>query len=286
MSMFSRGATPLVLPVLLCASVVGCVDISAGDAPVVDTVEKRFPVTGAPVLKIGTFDGSVDVSTWDRAEVLVVIEKRALDKAAADRMVVTAEQDGDRITIDVREAKDGGLHLNFGPHGARVTVTVPAKAQIEAATGDGRVSVRDVEGDLSVRTGDGAIRLEHVNGAIDARSGDGSIEVEGVIRGLNARSGDGRVHVRAAGTGPAADWTLRTGDGSVVLDVPDGFSAELDASTGDGRVDVRGLPYSGTSDSRERGIARGRIGSGGVRITIRSGDGSITVRRSENGPAS
>jgi hypothetical protein len=283
MPAMSRAANLLAFTTLLGVSAIGCVDISAGDLPVVDTVEKRFAVSGAPQVKVGTFDGSVEVSTWDRPEVLVVIEKRAMDKAAADRMLVTAEQNGDRVTVDVRNTSDGGLHLNFGSIGARVTVTVPAKAQIEASTGDGRVNVRDVEGDLSVRTGDGAIRLEHVNGAVDAQSGDGSIEIEGMIRRLTARSGDGRVRVNAANAHPSSDWTLATGDGSVVLDVPEGFSAELDATTGDGRVEVRGLPFSGSSNARARRAARGQIGSGGARITIRSGDGSITVRRSEDG---
>ena len=281
MPMNTRGVALIALPALLCVSAMGCVDISAGQARYVDTVERRFAVTGAPMVKVGTFDGSVDVTTWDRPEVLVVIEKHAVDKAAADRMLVTAEQNGDAITIDVRQERDGGVHFDFGSHTARVTLTVPARTQIEAATGDGRVSVRDVIGDLSVRTGDGAIRLQNVSGAVDARSGDGSIEVDGTLRGLKARSGDGRLIVRALGSGPTSDWNLSTGDGSVVLEIADGFGAELDATTGDGRVDVRGVSFSGTSSTHNRGVARGRIGNGGGRITIRSGDGSIVVRTAD-----
>jgi DUF4097 and DUF4098 domain-containing protein YvlB len=260
----------------------GCVDISAGNAQFVDTVEKRFPVTGTPTVALATFDGGVEVSTWDRPEVLVVIEKRAIDRAAADQMQVKAEQAGDRINVSVTEHRDRGFHLDFGSFSARVIVTVPVKAAIEAETGDGSIRVRDVAGNLRVSTGDGSIRLERVNGAIEASSGDGSIEVEGAIQGLKVRSGDGRIRVFAEGRGPATDWTMSTGDGSVVLEVPEDFNANLDATTGDGRVDVRDVPFSGDTDeraSRRQGIARGQIGSGGARITIRSGDGSITVRR-------
>jgi hypothetical protein len=285
MSVISRGAALLVVPAFYAVAAVGCVDISAGEARYIDTVEKRFTVSGMPTVVVGTFDGSVDVSTWDRPEVLVTIERHAPDRAAADRMRISTEQNGDHISVDVREEKDGTLHLNFGSFNARVTVTVPAKAQIEAATGDGRVSVRNVEGDLRVRTGDGSIRLEHVNGAVDASSGDGSIEVDGILRQLKARSGDGRVLVRATGAGPASDWTLSTGDGSVVVELPDGFGAELDATTGDGHVDVRDVPFDGGS-RHDRTSARGRIGAGGGRITIRSGDGSISVRRAGSSPRS
>ena len=139
--------------------------------------------------------------------------------------------------------------------------------------------MRDVEGDLVARTGDGSIRLERVNGAIEASSGDGSISVDGQIRQLKARSGDGRVHVHAVGTAPAGDWSLSTGDGSVLLEVPEGFGAELDATTGDGHVDVRDVQFDRTSGERNRSVVRGRIGNGGSKITIRSGDGSIVVRR-------
>ncbi len=274
-----RGVPLLVLPAVLSLSAAACVDISAGEARFIDTVEKRFTVSGVPSLDISTFDGSVDVATWDRPEVLVVIEKHAVDKTAADRMIVTADQNGDVVRVEVREEKQGRLHMNLGSHSARITVTLPARAHLDARTGDGRVTVRSVEGDLRVRTGDGAINLEQVNGSVDATSGDGSIDIDGAVRGLSARSGDGRVRIHATAP-PSADWNLVTGDGSVVLEVPEGFGAELDATTGDGRVELRDVKFSGQSDGADRGHARGRIGSGGANVSIRSGDGVITIRRS------
>lgn len=278
-----HSAARIPLAALLAVIATGCVEISAGDARYTDTIEKRFAVTGATSLHLGTFDGSVEVSTWDRPEVLVLIEKRALNKSAADRMQVTAEQDGNEITVDVRRANDGGMHLNFGPDSARITITTPVETRIDVATGDGRVTVRDVRGDIEARTGDGAIRLENVSGAVDARSGDGSIEVDGAIGRLRANSGDGRLRIHTRASAPSGDWDLSTGDGAVVLEVPDGFGAELDVETGDGRVSVRDVSFSSSGDSRDRRSARGRIGSGGPRITIRSGDGSITVRGADSG---
>jgi hypothetical protein len=97
-----RGVPLCVLPAVLTISVAGCVDITAGDARFIDTVEKRFAVSGAPALEVSTFDGSVDVSTWDRPEVLVIIEKHALDKAEAVRMTVTTDQHGDVIRVTVQ----------------------------------------------------------------------------------------------------------------------------------------------------------------------------------------
>ncbi len=108
---------------------------------------------------------------------------------------------------------------------------------------------------------------------------DGSIDIDGAVRGLSARSGDGCVRMHAAAR-PSANWNLVTGDGSVLLEVPAGFGAELDAPTGDGRVEVRDVPFSGDADRFDRGTAPGRLGSGGPNVSIRSGDGVITIRRS------
>ena len=280
MSSFSlHGAAVLTLHAALGLAASGCVDISAGDAQLIDTTEKRFSVSGAPSVTVGTFDGSVEVSTWDRPEVLVTIERRAMSRDEAERMVITADQRGDDISVQVKSTRAGGFHINFGTFNARLIVSVPAKARIDASTGDGRVTVRDVEGDLVAHTGDGSIHLEHVNGAVDASSGDGNIMVDGQIRQLRARSGDGRVRVQASGSAPTGDWSLATGDGSVILELPAGFGAELDARTGDGRVDVRDVDFDRESGEQNRKSAKGRIGSGGPRVTIRSGDGSIVVRR-------
>jgi hypothetical protein len=283
MPVLSRGRLLLIVPVLLSAASAGCIEVAAGEARYVDTVEKRFTVSGTPSLNVRNFDGSIEVSTWDRPEVLVVVEKYAIDQAAADRMTVTTEQSGDRITVDVRQEREPGLHVDFGSRHARITITAPQTAQIDAGTGDGRVEVRDVNGDLRVRTGDGAIRLNHVSGSIEASSGDGSIDVEGAIRGLRLRSGDGRVHIRAAGDSPISEWSLGTGDGSIILEVPEGFNADLDATTGDGGVVIRNVPFSSDSprSRRRHQVARGRIGDGGPTIRLRTGDGSITVRRAE-----
>lgn len=275
-----RHVSTLGLVVLAAASVTGCVDISAGNVRYSETVEKRFTVAGTPTLHVSTFDGSVDVDAWDRPEIVVTVEKVGADKATTDRMIVNATQDGDRVTVDVRQPRDGGVHWNIGPFSARVHVSMPAQGRVEADTGDGRVAVRDIAGELKVRTGDGSIRLEHVSGGIDAASGDGSVDIDGAITTLKVKSGDGRLRLRTTAAAATGQWEVATGDGTVVLEVPDNFGAELDALTGDGRVRVDGVPFSGELDRHDKSRARGRLGAGGARITIRSGDGGITVRRS------
>ena len=283
----ARSAAFALLPALVLSSAACSVNISAHDTRYVDTVEKQFPLNGPPQVHLDTFDGSVEVDTWDRNEVRVTIERHASDKAAAERLSIVTSQDGDRVSVVVKDQPgDGRPHVYFGSASARLIVAVPVHATMDVATGDGRVTVRDVVGAIGVKTGDGSVVLSGVNGEVNVSSGDGSLELDGVMPTLAARSGDGRVRVRTSSVAAIGDWNVSTGDGSVVVEVPEGFGAELAASTGDGRVAVHDLPFTGATDRDERRSANGRLGNGGGRLSIRTGDGSITVRKASASPSS
>lgn len=276
----ARSAAFALLPAMALSSAACSIDISAHDTRYVDTVEKHFSLNGTPRVRLDTFDGSVDVNTWDRNEVRATIERHASDKAAAERLTIDAVQEGDQVSVVVKDQPgDGRPHVYFGSASARLIVTVPVHAALDVSTGDGRVSVRDVIGPIGVKTGDGAVVLAGINGDVSVASGDGSLELDGIMPTLAARSGDGRVRVRTSAAGAIGEWSLSTGDGSVVVEVPEGFGAELAASTGDGRVVVHDLSYSGESGAGAHGASRGRLGGGGGPLSIRTGDGSITVRK-------
>ena len=72
-------ALPAVLVALL--AVPGCVDIIGSDLnKYVERDEKHFAVSGKPDVTLTTFDGSIEIRPWDKADVQVVIEKRGRDK--------------------------------------------------------------------------------------------------------------------------------------------------------------------------------------------------------------
>jgi hypothetical protein len=273
----------------------GCVGLSGVGWPrYVEREEKRFSVSGKPDLSVSTFDGSVQIRPWDRPEVLVEVEKRAVDKEAAATIEVHAEQNGNRIRVDVRTGSSLGWNAS---RSANLIVSVPASADVQAASGDGALSIERITGkidlrsgdgsihgsglagDLHARTGDGSINLDGVSGAVDLETGDGSVAVVGTLTRVHARSGDGSVSVRAAaGSTTGDDWDINTGDGSVSLDLPEAFGAELDAHTGDGHIQLRDITVSNVSGEIGKDSVRGRLGPGGHALRVRTGDGSITLR--------
>ena len=79
------------------------------------------------------------------------------------------------------------------------------------------------------------------------------------------------------------DWTIDSGDGSITVELPSGFNAMIDADPGsDGRVrndlDLSNVSGPG-AEKRERGSLTGQLGTGGKRLTLRTGDGTIRLTR-------
>lgn len=273
----------------------GCEVRVAGERT--ERIERRFAVSAVPSVRLSTFDGSIDVRSWDRAEALVEVETRAMGEADLRDVSVRAEQRGGRIEVECRRAEGRALAIGFGPGpSARIVATLPRAVRLYASTGDGAVSAAGLEGRIELRTGDGSVRAQDVAGELVLRTGDGSVRVEdaeGTLRvvtgdgavaatgrftGVAIESGDGSVTLRAApGSRASRDWRIVTGGGGIVVYLPEDLDAAVEAETGDGRVRTElAAAEAGAVFGRRLSLTLGR---GGRLITLRTGDGSIALRR-------
>jgi hypothetical protein len=270
----------------------------------IEREEKRFPAPALVDVNVSTFDGSVEIRSWDRDEVLVEVEKRGQDKDAVSKISVTSEQKGNQITVDARHpGRTVMIGIGrFTSPSARLIVSVPRKCNITARSGDGSITLDRVEGKLDLRTGDGSIKviegkgdllvetgdgsltLDDVAGRVEARTNDGSVRVSGTPGALRVRTGDGSVSLRIRdGAQMVDDWMVDTGDGSVTAELPARFNAAIEADPGsDGHVrsDFTLTNATGaniTGRSRERGPVSGQLGTGGKRLTLRTAGGTIRI---------
>ena len=285
----------VVLPALLAA---GCTVTVDSQSQIVRD-EKQFSVTGTPTLRLTTFDGSIQIQSWDKPGVLVEIEKRGPTREAVDALEVKTSQDGNTIELEVKQPRREsftGIGLNRSAS-ARLIVSVPRRSDIRARSGDGSIQIErvngridlntgdgsiratEVDGELTLHTGDGSVTVDGAAGRLDLETGDGSVNVTGKLTGVRLHTGDGSIVYRAqAGTAMAEDWEMTTGDGGVSLYLPSDFSAELDAHTGDGTIRNDLGVESGGGGEVSRRTVKGRIGAGGRQLRIRTGDGSINLR--------
>ena len=274
---------------------------------------KTFKVTGQPEVVLDTFDGSIELHSWDKNEIEVEVEKRAMEQVLLDEIKIDAQQQGDKIIVKVtgprREHRGVTIGVNISPT-ARLRVAVPRNANINAMSGDGSIRAEAIEGrimlrttdgsvtatriggDVQIRSGDGSIRVDTVSGKLDLETDDGSLTVEGQPSVLRLNTGDGSVRVQIdPDTAMTDNWDITTSDGSVTLALPGKFNAELDAETSDGAVRAS-HPLLGDEEDRAGGDdetrrerrerrrqLRTKMGDGGKILKIRSGDGSIRIER-------
>ena len=260
----------------------GCVDIVGSDlGRYVEREEKHFAIAGKPDLSVRTFDGSIEIRPWDKADVQVVVEKRGRDKSDIANIEVQTQQNGNHVEVLVKDTPMHGIGIHFGGRSAKLIVSMPASADVSARSGDGSIDVEGLTGHIQLQSGDGAIHAARVGGDIDVHTGDGSVTLSGKLTGVRARSGDGSVTIHAdSGSTAGNDWDIATGDGSVTLAIPDDFGAELDAHTGDGGIHMQDVTLSNVTGTIGRNSLRGRLGNGGHNVRVRTGDGSITLKRS------
>jgi len=268
----------------------------------VEREEKRFSAEAVAELRLYTFDGSIEVRAWDRPEIVVSVEKRGADKDAIGMIQVMAERSGDRIQVEVRQRGRTGMvgHITIGPSlSAKLIVNVPASINLLARSGDGSVLVERLQGRIELRTddgsirtfntggeliahtGDGSVQLDDVTGRVDAKTADGTLRVTGTPSVLHAMSGDGSVVVRVrAGAVMSDDWSVGSDDGSISVELPSSFNATIQADPGsDGRVRSELALVDIIGGTRADRILRGRMGEGGKTLQIRTGDGTIHLRK-------
>ena len=295
-----------------CSNAAGVVVVLAGLAGTGCTVtvdsqsqivreEKRFTVSGTPDIKLATFDGSIQIQSWDKPDVLVEIEKRGATRESVDALKVTAEQHGNTIEVEVkgpaRESFTGiGFHRSTS---ARLIVSLPRRSDVQARSGDGTIRIDRVNGRIELRTGDGGIRAADVageltlntsdgtitvtgaEGRLDLDTGDGGVNVTGRLTSVRLRTGDGSIVYRAEpGSTMAETWEISTGDGSVSLFLPRDFGADLDIHTGDGTIRNELQVTAETGVEVSRRTIRGKLNAGGKLLRVRTGDGSIRLRES------
>jgi hypothetical protein len=196
-------------------------------------------------------------------------------------------QGGLALTVDA--SPNGGVSVTGWD---RDSVAVLVKIQTQ---GGDDAEARDIARQIRVTNENGSLRADgpgmrrhrswsvsfeimaprSVDLSLDTQNGP--LEVENVMGRLRLSAQNGPLHVALTGTRwEGAGLDAETQNGPLVLEVPEGYNAQLETGTINGPMDI-GFPI----------MVQGRIGMGGRRrITTTLGTGGATIRAvTTNGPA-
>lgn len=266
-------------------------------------IHEEVSATADGLVTVENLSGAVVVEGWDQNKVLVEGE---LGEGAEE---VRVESEGDEVSIEVvlpRRAKN--------VEDTELMIRVPRKSSLEIETVSALVEVEGVEGTLNVETVSGSVDLRGVDVA-EVESVSGAISLERAARSVEAESVSGAIELRGASGRLSASTTsgsidvqdskletvacesvsgsiefsgeLRKGgtygfenfSGSVVLNLPDGLSAEVEVETFSGDIssdfggEVHREKYGPGASLREE------YGGGDAEIAVSTFSGSVTLNR-------
>jgi DUF4097 and DUF4098 domain-containing protein YvlB len=112
------------------------------------------------------------------------------------------------------------------------------------------------------------VRANTVNGRVNVETDGGPV---------SASSVNGSVHASMLHYHPSEDMRFGTVNGSVVVELPDDVNADVELSTVNGRFTTDfPVTLSGRIDPRH---LRATLGKGGPRITLRTVNGNVELRK-------
>ena len=197
----------------ICALIIGglllgCFAISSYSNEIKKVEEKSFKMTLGGHISVEGDEGFIKISSWDKAEVNLVMTKRAWGRSHED-----AEQNLKKIDVEINEydnqldiklvkERDGKNHSfwdlfdrdTWGENGRSPRVdfelTVPKEINLKLVNDEGDVIVKSIIGDVEIRVDEGDIEINDVafnelNLAVD----------EGDINGIGLKNPDGRLTV-------------------------------------------------------------------------------------------
>ena len=202
-------------------------------------------------------NGSVIIHGTDRSDVLV---------HACIHATAPTEQEARQLASQVQVTRGPGAIEADGPRGDRdrhwsvsYEVWLPKRSNLNAATVNGSITVEDVQGEIKVSGVNGGLKLNRLGGELTGSTVNGGIEVE-----LAGTKWDGQ------------GVEVSTTNGSVRIDIPAAYSANIETSTVNGGIHCDfPITLQGKIDKH----LSFQLGGGGPEIHTSTVNGSIRFSR-------
>lgn len=240
-------------------SVITLLSFSA-QAEITEEIEQTFAVSEQASFKLDNVNGSVKISTWDKAEIHVLATITADDQDDRENIVVDMQQTSVGVSVETRykEKQSWGRNSNSGK--VEYVVTVPTNTTL--------ADIDLVNGSLSINDVKGEINAELVNG---------SIKANGLANNSEFSSVNGSIKISYDEFANELDnIDVETVNGSIKVSVPKSLSAVVAAETMHGSIktDFGLVAEKNLFTGRH---LNGEVGNGDIRITMESVNGSVKL---------
>lgn len=275
-----------------------------------------YPLKAGGRVSVENFNGSVEVTAWDREEVEVSGTKYARTKELLDQVKVDAVASADSVRLrTVRPSSEGSRWR--GGYGVRYVVRVPRRTELDRIEStNGHVHAEGLEGNVRLKTTNGGVKANSVRGLVTASTTNGGMDLRGVtgdadlhttnggIRvdeqkgSVTAETTNGGIRLSLVATTPQKAVRAETTNGNIEIHVPAG-GTDVHADSTNGGITVR-LPgdakatvrartsnakvlsdfdVASTFASEKKNRLEGTINGGGALVELSTSNGGIRIER-------
>jgi hypothetical protein len=222
---------------------------------------KTYTLQPGGQFEVSNVNGRIELTGGDTDRVEVRAEKigkGATPDAAREmlkRIEIREEVTADRVRIETKLNRSGGLNMGNGE--VRYTIRVPVGANVKLETVNGGIEVDNVRGRTELETTNGGIVARRIGGGLDASTTNGGVEAE-----LEALSPDG--------------VQMECTNGGLRLRLPRDSKADVSARITNGGISVDGIELEAIGEQSKRRV-EGRLNGGGARIRMEGTNGGIRI---------
>jgi len=249
-----------------------------------------------------THNGKIKITGSDsdgcqiKAKITARAETEEKAQELAEKVKIDIKNSGNSLVIRVdkpRNLRNQSVSVSFD-------VVLPIETALALKTHNGGVEVTNINGDTKAKTHNGHISLTNVNGHGDIETHNGGIkcsDISGTSR-MKTHNGSVTANYTAATTTPGSadiethngsvnltyadnaaagdEIKLKTHNGNIKLDTPEGFSAQIEASTHNGKI-MSELAITVVGEISKNNLT-GRIGDGKGKLYLKTHNGSINIK--------
>ena len=235
-------------------------------------VHKSGPFSNNGRLFVDTYKGTLEITTWDKAEIDIVARietegsgRRSREDVQNTEVRIVLSENSARVKTDYDRLRRHNSFLGFLEFGSNelplvhYKIRVPAKTSVEVKDYKSKTSITHIQSDVVIDSYKGEIDVERLSGSLNLKSYKGKARVE--IANLAGRS------------------RAETYKGEIDFCLPKGRGFDLDAEIGKGarfRSDFE-LERDRSRDRRKGYDIRVAVNGGGPIVRLKCDKGTVRL---------
>jgi len=246
--------------------------------------KETYNVNSPVQLLVSSFDGNIEVSNSNENEIQVFyiarkngrilkINREELEKEVI--LEVTPENNSLKINVKSKwENKAKSIFQSTDEVHVSFKVLVPKQTNCDLHSSDGNIRIAGLTSSQQLKTSDGNIEIININGDVNGRTSDGNIRLNEIVGDVEVGTSDGNIAIERV----KGSVISSTSDGNIELER---VSGNINVKTSDGDIyfsNIEGSFKGITSD----GNVKGNFTKLGNELTVRTGDGNITINIPDN----